>query len=108
MLFGGTAVLRRILAFSVTIALLCVIPAAAIAGVISETVTAPSGTVMPNVMVVAVNEETGLRSTVISDGKGFYGFPCPRCRYLYGHNNGGRIQDVPRGQADLWLAFVQH
>ena len=75
MLFGGTAVLRRILAFSVTIALLCVIPAAAIAGVISETVTYPSGAVMPNVMAVAVNEETGLRSTVISDGKGFYGFP---------------------------------
>jgi hypothetical protein len=80
MLFGGTTLLRCILAFSVTIPFLCFIPAyAATSGVILRAV---SGVILRAVIhhsgaitVVAVNEETGLRSTVISDSKGFYSFP---------------------------------
>jgi Carboxypeptidase regulatory-like domain len=68
--------LRRILALSLALALLYVAPAyAAITGVISGTVTDPSGAVLPNVTVLAMNEETGIKSTVVSDSKGFYSFP---------------------------------
>lgn len=68
--------LRRILAFSIAVALLFVIPAhASITGVISGTVSDLSGAVLPNVTVVAVDEATGIKTSVVSDGKGFYSFP---------------------------------
>ena len=44
-------------------------------GSISGTVTDPSGAVVPNVEVTAVNTGTGLKLTVRTDGAGFYSFP---------------------------------
>jgi hypothetical protein len=48
---------------------------AATTGVISGTVTDPTGAMMPQVTVVAVNEATGVRTIVHTDSKGFYSFP---------------------------------
>jgi hypothetical protein len=48
---------------------------AAITGVISGTVTDPSGAVVPGVTIVALNVQTGVKHTVVTDGKGFYSFP---------------------------------
>jgi hypothetical protein len=71
----GPSVLRNILAFFVA-TLLYVAPAyAAITGVISGTVTDPSGAVIPKVTVLVANQATGIKSTVVSDSKGFYSFP---------------------------------
>lgn len=67
--------LRRIRAFSIVIALLYAVSAyASITGVISGTVTDPSGAVVPNVKVVAVDQATGIKTAVVTDSKGFYSF----------------------------------
>ena len=44
-------------------------------GDIAGTVADPSGAVMPGVLVVARNTETGLSHTTTTNGEGFYGFP---------------------------------
>ena len=48
---------------------------AAITGVISGTVTDPSGAVVPNVTVVATNQLTGVKHSTVTDARGFYSFP---------------------------------
>ena len=48
---------------------------ASITGSISGVVTDPSGAVIPGVKVVAQNMQTGIRQSVVTDGKGFYEFP---------------------------------
>jgi hypothetical protein len=48
---------------------------AGITGSISGVVKDPSGAVIPGIKVVAVNTQTGIRQTVVTDGKGFYSFP---------------------------------
>ena len=52
-----------------------IIARAGITGSISGTVKDPSGAVMPGVTVTVTSISTGVRSTTITDGKGFYGFP---------------------------------
>jgi len=47
---------------------------AAITGIVSGTVTDPSGAVVPGVEVVAVNEATGVTFKVQTDSKGYYSF----------------------------------
>lgn len=67
--------LRRIRAFCIAITLLYAVSAyASITGVISGTVSDPSGAVVPHVTVTAVNEATGIRTTVVTNSKGFYSF----------------------------------
>jgi len=68
---------RHLHVFAIAILiLLCTVSAyAAITGVISGTVTDPTGAVMPHVTVVALNEETGVRSSAMTDSRGFYSFP---------------------------------
>jgi len=48
---------------------------AAIIGSISGVVTDPSGAVVPGVTVVATSVSTNVRSTAVTDGKGFYNLP---------------------------------
>jgi Carboxypeptidase regulatory-like domain/TonB dependent receptor len=48
---------------------------ASITGSISGIVTDPSGSVVPNATVTAVNTQTGIRSAVKTDQKGFYNLP---------------------------------
>lgn len=48
---------------------------AAITGVISGTVTDPNGAVVPKVTVVATEQATGVKHTVVSDSRGFFSFP---------------------------------
>jgi hypothetical protein len=48
---------------------------AGITGMISGVVSDPGGGVLPGVMVVATNLETGVQTTELADGKGFYSFP---------------------------------
>ena len=48
---------------------------AAITGVVSGTVTDSTGAVVPGVTVTVLNEETGIRHTVVTDSRGFYSFP---------------------------------
>jgi hypothetical protein len=59
--------------------ILCLFGAAAvwasITGSISGIVTDPSGSVVPNATVTATNGDTGVRSTIKTDGQGFYNFP---------------------------------
>jgi hypothetical protein len=47
---------------------------AAITGSISGTVTDATGAILVGVPVVALNQETGIKQTVVSDSKGFYNF----------------------------------
>ena len=47
---------------------------AAITGSISGTVTDQTGAVMPQVTVLALNQETGVRQSVVTDSRGFYSF----------------------------------
>jgi len=47
---------------------------AAITGIVSGTVTDPSGAVVPGVEVTAVNEATGITFKVKTDSKGYYSF----------------------------------
>ncbi|MGH9452932.1 MAG: carboxypeptidase regulatory-like domain-containing protein, partial [Terriglobia bacterium] len=48
---------------------------ASITGSISGVVMDPSGAVIPGVNVIALNTQTGIRQTVVTDAKGFYNFP---------------------------------
>ncbi len=51
------------------------IPAhAAITGTISGTVTDQSGAVIPEVTVVALNQDSGVRQSVVTDSRGFFSF----------------------------------
>jgi hypothetical protein len=52
-----------------------VVAYAAITGVISGTVTDPSGAVIPRVALTATDQLTGVAHTVETDDKGFYSFP---------------------------------
>ncbi len=47
---------------------------AAITGTISGTVTDPTGAAIPGVTVVALNQDTGIKQTLVTDRKGFYSF----------------------------------
>ncbi|MCU1224534.1 MAG: Cna domain protein [Edaphobacter sp.] len=47
---------------------------AAITGIVSGTITDPSGAAVPGVDVVALNEATGISLETKTDGKGFYSF----------------------------------
>jgi len=48
---------------------------ASITGSISGVVTDSSGAVIPNAQVVAIHTQTGVRTTVTTDAKGFYSLP---------------------------------
>jgi hypothetical protein len=48
---------------------------ASITGSISGIVTDPSGSVVPNATVAATNVDTGVQSSIKTDGAGFYNFP---------------------------------
>jgi Carboxypeptidase regulatory-like domain/TonB dependent receptor len=48
---------------------------ASITGSISGIVTDPSGAVVPGAAVTAINTATGVKSTIKTDGAGFYNFP---------------------------------
>ena len=48
---------------------------AAITGTTSGTVTDSSGAVLPGVTVTVLNQDTGIKQTEVSDGRGFYSFP---------------------------------
>ena len=48
---------------------------AAITGSISGVVTDPSGAVIPGLTVVATALSTNVKTTAVSDSKGFYSFP---------------------------------
>ncbi len=48
---------------------------AGVGGSISGTVTDPSGGVVPKANVTAVNVETGVRHSAVTDDKGFFSFP---------------------------------
>ena len=65
------------LPFSIAILMLffAVSAYAAITGVISGTVTDSTGAVIPNVTVVAVEQATGVKHTVVTDSRGFFSFP---------------------------------
>ncbi len=60
---------------------------ASISGSISGIVTDQSGSLVPNAPVTAINEDTGVKSTIKTDSKGFYNFP-----------------DLPVGNYDLEVA----
>ena len=57
--------------------LLCVAPGARAGegGSISGTVQDPTGALIPKASVTVINTETGIRQSVVTDGKGFYSFP---------------------------------
>jgi hypothetical protein len=63
----------------VPLVLVCLLTAAtawaSITGSISGIVTDPSGSVVPKASVTAINMGTGVRSTIKTDGAGFYNFP---------------------------------
>jgi hypothetical protein len=65
--------LRVVFALAV-IFVLCHPAHAAITGTISGTVTDPTGAAVPGVTVVALNEDTGVKVQVMTDGRGFYSF----------------------------------
>ena len=48
---------------------------AAITGAISGIITDPTGAVVPGVTVIATEEATGIKTTAVTDAKGFYSFP---------------------------------
>lgn len=60
---------------SALILLFAVSAFAAITGTISGTVSDASGAVMPGVTVTVLNQDTGIKQTKVTDGKGFFSFP---------------------------------
>lgn len=60
---------------SALILLFAVSAYAAITGTISGTVSDASGAVIPGVTVTVLNQDTGIKQTKVTDGKGFYSFP---------------------------------
>ena len=69
--------MKSVVNFSVAAAFLlsAIAARAGITGSISGTVSDPSGAVIPGVTVTVTSVSTGVRSTTISDDKGFYRFP---------------------------------
>ena len=65
----------RFAALMLSMALVAVVSHAATTGVISGTVTDPSGAVVPNATVTVTNQLTGVKQSKVSDAKGFYSFP---------------------------------
>lgn len=61
---------------SVALSLLSAVPVwAAVTGTISGTITDPSGSVIPNAMVVITNTAQGVKNTTMTDARGLYAFP---------------------------------
>jgi len=75
--FAVTSHMKSVLHFSVAAAVLfsAITARAGITGSISGTVSDPSGAVMAGVTVSVTSVATGVRSTTVTDGKGFYRFP---------------------------------
>ncbi len=71
--------MRKSRKLTVALLLVCLLAAAtawaSISGSISGIVTDPKGSVVPGASVAAVNTATGARSTLRTDGAGFYNFP---------------------------------
>ena len=69
--------MKSVVNFSVAAAFLlsAIVARAGITGSISGTVSDPSGAVMPGVTVTVTSASTGVRSTTVSDDRGFYRFP---------------------------------
>ncbi len=67
--------LRLPFAVAILMLIFAVSAHAAITGVISGTVMDATGAVVPGVTVTVLNEATGVKSTTVTDGKGFYTFP---------------------------------
>ena len=65
----------RLLLILMLASVLAVSAHAAITGVISGTVTDTTGAVVPKVTVVATEQATGVKHTVITDSRGFFSFP---------------------------------
>lgn len=63
---------RTLVAEIVAVFVLVAVSSAGITGSISGVVTDPSGAVVAGAKVVATNTQTGISSSVTSDGKGFY------------------------------------
>ena len=72
-----TSHMKSVLHFSIAAAVLfsAITARAGITGSISGTVSDPSGAVMAGVTVSVTSVATGVRSTTVTDGKGFYRFP---------------------------------
>lgn len=61
--------------FALMIAIALAVPAfAAISGTISGTVTDQTGAVVPGITVIALNQGTGIKHTIVTDSSGFYSF----------------------------------
>jgi len=67
--------LRLPLSLAIAMLLFTLSAYAAITGVISGTVTDSTGAVLPGVTVTVLNQDTGIRQSVVTDSKGFYSFP---------------------------------
>ncbi len=65
----------RVVTLGLTLAVVAIAAYAAITGVISGTVTDPSGAVVPKATVVATNQLTGVKQAIVTDARGFYSFP---------------------------------
>jgi len=72
-----TSRMKSVLHFSIAAVVLfsAITARAGITGSISGTVSDPSGAVMAGVTVSVTSVSTGVRSTTVTDGKGFYRFP---------------------------------
>ena len=68
------SLISRILLLCACAALLGSVAWAVITGSISGVVTDPSGALIEGVTVVATNQATGVKTTTISNAKGFYTF----------------------------------
>jgi hypothetical protein len=64
----------RVAVLVLTLLVIAATAYAAITGTISGTVTDQTGAAVPGVTVVALNEDTGVKQTVITDASGFYSF----------------------------------
>jgi Carboxypeptidase regulatory-like domain len=65
----------RLLCCILFLALVAAMASAGVTGSISGTVTDPAGRVIPRTAVVALNVETGVRTTTVTNADGFYSFP---------------------------------
>ena len=65
----------RLITFGFLLFLLATLAWASITGSISGVVTDSSGAVIANAQVVAIDTQTGVRTTVNTDAKGFYSLP---------------------------------
>ena len=65
----------RLFALLLTLMVTASVSFAAITGSISGTVTDATGAVLPGVTVTVLNQDTGIKQAVVTDGSGFYSFP---------------------------------